>query len=367
MRSGGAIRTAGVLEYLAGRYDTDGIFFRQAGERDPREALPGGLVRRAMCVELPRHGRSVWERGIRNLGRYVRNRPPLVDRFAGFEDEIAEFVNGYRYDVAVVEHFWCAPYGRVVNTERRIADLHNIESEWHARMAGVQYSWVHRRFAAAYKLLEQQILPGFDLVLTASEADRAKLPAGVRAVVYPNTVPLRAEVKVEKRRQVVFSANFEYEPNRAAVAWFAREVWPRVKRENAGVEWVLAGRGGESVREFLGGDERVRVTGEKEDLTAEIAQAQAAIVPLQAGSGTRIKILEAWAAGTAVVSTTLGAEGLPLEGVYLADDAEAFANGIARVLREEGLRRNLEKKGRETYLEKFTWPAGWAVLEREGI
>jgi glycosyltransferase involved in cell wall biosynthesis len=91
------------------------------------------------------------------------------------------------------------------------------------------------------------------------------------------------------------------------------------------------------------------------------------VVPLLSGSGTRFKILEAWAAGRAVVSTTLGAEGLgAVEGEHplLADDADTFVAAIGRLLNDEELRARLGGAGRDLYLDRFTWPAAWRALDR---
>jgi glycosyltransferase involved in cell wall biosynthesis len=103
-----------------------------------------------------------------------------------------------------------------------------------------------------------------------------------------------------------------------------------------------------------------------DDALAEIAACAVAIVPLLSGSGTRFKILEAWAAERAVVSTSIGAEGLGAgdgEHLLIANDAAAFAQAIAGLLDDAALRRKLGAAGRALYLEKFTWPAAWRMLE----
>src|SRR5215470_11675405 len=107
---GGALRTASLLHYLAPRYDVDLIVFRQPGAPDPARDLPPCLVRSAVTLELPANGRSLAARAWRNASRVARRVPPLVDRFSGFGEALARAVAGRRYEVAVVEHFWCAPY-----------------------------------------------------------------------------------------------------------------------------------------------------------------------------------------------------------------------------------------------------------------
>src|SRR5437763_11836684 len=107
---GGALRTASLLHYLAQRYETDLLVFRQPGEEHPAKRLPSGLARRVTVLELPPNRRTPSARAARNAIRLARRIPPLIDRFAGSGAAISAALDGRRYDVAIVEHFWCAPY-----------------------------------------------------------------------------------------------------------------------------------------------------------------------------------------------------------------------------------------------------------------
>ena len=136
---------------------------------------------------------------------------------------------------------------------------------------------------------------------------------------------------------VVFSGNLEYHPNISAVRFFRRRVWPRLRARWPKLRWRLVGKNPRGVAAFTAGDARIEVTGPVPDAVPEIARAKVAVVPLLAGSGTRLKILEAWAAGVAVVSTSVGAEGLDArdgEHLLLADDAASFADAVDRLLRD---------------------------------
>lgn len=361
------MRTAAVLHYLAGKYELDAIFFHQPGAPHPLTTIPAGLVQDALTIDLPFNSRAAIARVARNLRRFGAGRPPLIDRFRGFEREIAAFTEARSYAVAVIEHFWCAPYVRNIRAARLIADLHNVESVWHTRMATQELPWLHGRFAKAYQRLERELLPRFDQVLVPSAADLDHLPAGVKAAVYPNTVPPAERPEVAKQERIIFSANLEYHPNISAVGWFAREVWPILAARHPSLEWVLAGRSPNSVRHLVANAPRVRFTGPLPDLTHEIAAAKVAIVPVHAGSGTRVKILQAWQAGTAVVSTPIGAEGLPQQGVLLAANAKDFADSVTALLTDEQRRHHLEGCGFDILESEFTWAAGWKCLERLGI
>jgi glycosyltransferase involved in cell wall biosynthesis len=103
-----------------------------------------------------------------------------------------------------------------------------------------------------------------------------------------------------------------------------------------------------------------------DDAVRELARARVAVVPLLAGSGTRFKILEAWSAGLPVVSTTIGAEGLPArdgENLLLADGGPAFADAVTRVLEDTNLRRQLGQAGRALLEKEFTWDSAWEKLD----
>ena len=347
------------------------MFFSEETRPDPRHALPAGLVQDSLLIGLPVHPRTTTSRAWRNALRYARGIPPLVDRFTHgpTRAKLAQWLQGRQYNVAVVEHFWCAPFWPQLRPRaaRLVLDLHNIESEWHARMAQDEpwpIAHAHRRFAAAARRLEAQLLSKFDTVLVTSERERSS-PGLEAAKVYPNTIPSRPQLASQppRRLQIVFSANLEYQPNISAVKWFGQEVWPQLQRRHPGIEWVLVGRRPDAVRHVIPPG-RVRTTGEVADALPEIAASLAAVVPIHSGSGTRIKILEAWAAGTPVVSTALGAEGLPADAIAIADSPDAFAAKVSALIVSQPERDRLAAAGGLVFNTAFTWEAGWKVLAR---
>jgi hypothetical protein len=319
MIGGGPIRAASVLEYLAHRFSVHAIFFREPGAPHPAAALPPGRVDRVDVVDLPFHSKRPLPRIARNLSRIVRGRPPLVDRFAGFQAQIARCISGRRYKTACIEHFWCAPYVEQLrpNANRVFLNLYDVESAWHRSMADSSsglLAWSYRRFGKAALDLERSCFPRFDCILATSCND-AKLARAIapetNVVVYPNALPLIVPPPRSERLEIIFSGNLEY-------------------------------------------------------AVTVIAQSQVAIVPLLAGSGTRVKILEAWAARTPVVSTSLGAEGLEYrdrEHLVLADDAESFTTAVSELLALPDDRARIGAAGRRLYEERYTWQAAWNALD----
>ena len=348
---GGGLRSASLLEYLRGRYRVQVASFA-----------------------LPRHSKSFAARAWRNGSRLARGRPPLLDRFAGFEAQLTPFLDGRRYRVAVIEHFWCAPYAQALRPycDRLALDLHNVESvlaQSHARATRGLEAMAFARFAAAYRRLESEWLPKFDVVLVASDEDRGRVEHR-NVHVYPNALPEIACPQIPEADCIAFSGNLEYHPNIEAVRWFHSRVWPRVREGCPRIEWRLAGSNAHAVAKLVAGDERIRIVTPVKNAIDTLAEAKVCIVPLLSGSGTRFKILEAWAAARAVVSTTIGAEGLGAksgEHLLIADSPTEFADAVTRLLGTPDQRSRLGEAGRALYLDRYTWSSAWRRLREAEI
>lgn len=374
LAGGGALRTASLLHHLSQAYEVDLLVFRQPHSPDPTRCLPAGLVRRATVMELPANGRGWAARAFRNAGRVGRSVPPLVDRFSGFGGRIEQAIAGRNYAIGIIEHFWCAPYWEQVSRvcERCVLNLHNVESVLHQRCSETERGaagLAHRVFRGASLDLEREWLPRFSQVLAPSDNDAALVRAiapKARVSVYPNAIPSAPAPPRGEEDVVVFSGNLEYHPNISAVRFFRYDVWPQLRERWPGLRWRLLGKNPEAVRRYTEGDSRIEVAGEIDDAVAELARCKVAVVPLLAGSGTRLKILEAWAAGVPVVSTRLGVEGLPVrdaEHVLLADRAAAFSDAVTRLLACSELRSKLGLAGRALLEQEFTWERAWRKLD----
>ena len=370
---GGPMRTASLIEYFARRYNIDVITFRE-NDSDQRQ-FPAERVRDTLTIDLPRHSKSLPARAGRNFHRFLGARPPLLDRYSGFGETIAQWTRERVYSFVVIEHFWCAPYGQILrqNAERLVIDMHNIEStlqETSAESEAWPLSMMFRRFAGAYTDLERELLPQFDDVLVTSPDDARRVLAvtsAPRVTVYPNAIARVDQPDIPEENAIVFSGNLEYHANAAAIRWFGESVWPRIRKLHPELEWRLIGRNPESVTLRVPG---MNVVGPVDDAVRALAAGRIAVVPLLSGSGTRFKILEAWAAGRAVVSTSLGAEGLGARGgehLLIADDEVSFAAAIETLLDDEPMRRRLGAHGRKLYLEKFTTESAWRTLDAAGF
>jgi glycosyltransferase involved in cell wall biosynthesis len=148
-------------------------------------------------------------------------------------------------------------------------------------------------------------------------------------------------------------------PNEDGILFFAQEILPKIHREIPAARlWVVGRRPTKPVEALAG--ERFRVTGTVDDIRPYVQRAGVYVVPLRSGSGTRIKIFEAMAMGKAVVSTTVGAEGLPVthgRDILIADDPAEFAASVVRLLRDPESARRLGSEARKLVESKYSWGA----------
>lgn len=374
------MRTASLLHYLAERRPVHLVRFSEQPESEPGRDLPADLVDAVDLVLLPRHGRSAITRASRNARRLAMGRPPLLDRFGQPETlrQVERVTQSKRYSVAIAEHFWCAGYLPLLRrrAERVVLDLHNVESALHAACARTE-PWpqrlAHRIFQRHAERWERRLFPLFDLILTTSQQDAERvlrISPTARVAVYPNALPLRPAPVSQgsnQREVIAFSGNLEYHPNITAVRFFRTRIWPELSRLRPGLVWKLIGKNEHAVRSLVQGDARIELTGPVDDALRELSGADVAIAPLLAGSGTRVKIMEAWAARRAVVSTPIGAEGLPAEdgvNIVLARSATDWVGTVVRLLDDPASRARLGAAGRETFERELCWPAAWERLDR---
>ncbi len=378
LAGGGPMRTASVLHFLAQRSPVHLITFSHPGAPAPGEALPAGLCTDVSTIPLPAHSRNMAAKVWRNGVRLLRGRLPLMDRFAqpASLEQARIATRTKHYSLAVIEHFWCADYLEALRPRARrvVLNLHNVESELHAGCARTEpwpQNMAHRYFQVRAVELEKRYLPQFDLVLVASDADAQhvlRIAPDARVAVYPNALPLvpaPSGIGDSGREVIAFSGNLGYHPNVRAVRFFCAQIWPELRRRRPNLTWRLIGKNEHAVRSIVGSDPRIELTGAIEDPVRELAQCRLAVVPLLAGSGTRVKIMEAWAACRAVVSSPIGAEGLPVEdgvNIALAHNPGEWIETVIDLLVDNESRARLGAAGRSTYEREFSWPAAWKRL-----
>jgi glycosyltransferase involved in cell wall biosynthesis len=206
-------------------------------------------------------------------------------------------------------------------------------------------------------------LPRYDRLIAVSERDAEDLRADglVNVDTVPNGVAtdeLAAKPPSDEPATVLFTGTLSHPPNAEGIRWFADEAWPLVRNEHPDARLLIVGREPPASVLELGARDGVEVVGPVDEMGPFFERATVAVAPLRSGGGTRLKILEAFASGRPVVSTTIGAEGLEVADrreLLLADSPAEFAAGVTELLREGELRSTLATAGRELAVSRYDW------------
>jgi polysaccharide biosynthesis protein PslH len=263
-----------------------------------------------------------------------------------------------RFDALHIYRLPLAPFARAFDgaTVKRLLDIDDIESitsdrlaELYRRNHRISSAKSSRRYADVHRLREERCLRGFDCVFVCSRDDAVLLRRMYRcpAFVLPNTVTLPQVVRSRRHDTltILFVGSMDYHPNEDAALQLADVVLPCIHRScQCPVQVLIVGNRPLDSVLALGTRRCITVTGAVDSVTPYYRQATVAVVPLRAGGGTRIKILEAAAHRVPVVSTPVGAEGLEVADgreLLLAHTPEQMASHCIRLWQDHGLRSRI--------------------------
>ena len=283
------------------------------------------------------------------------------------------------FDLVQLENTHMAHYLGLVQQHNRpaVLRLHNVESllaERYARTIAPPFSWyvalqARRMFQFEARACEQASLC---LAITEEDAERVRRMAPeAQVAVSPAGVDLERfypQLMSEEPGTVVSIASLNWPPNVDSMRWFRAEIWPRILKEEPTARWFVVGK--DPPTDILGWpeeDHSIAVTGFVDDVRPYLNRGSVVVVPLRSGGGMRLKILEAMASGKAVVSTPLGAEGIPArngEEILLAPPDRTFAAEVVRLLRQGAERKRIGKAAR-AWVERYGWNRVAEALERE--
>ena len=291
------------------------------------------------------------------------------------------------FDIVQVESIHLMGYLPIIRAARRqpliICDWHNIESELMSRYGEREGNLLRRsyarRTARLMRSFERRALDELDAHVTVSERDAERLRnlnSKARIFVIENGVDAAhySDEQVEHaylawrtqqspknsatRNRIVFVGSMDYHANIDGAVNFSREVWPHLRERKPDLNFTIVGRDpAPEVRE-LASIIGIEVTGTVDDVRPYYREAIAAVVPLKVGGGSRLKILEAMAAGVPVVSTTLGAEGLEVthdENILIADTTEKMIEAIIKLIEQPEQRKQLREAGRSLISNRYDW------------
>ena len=302
---------------------------------------------------------------------YLLNLFAIDDVQAALDDLLARD----QYDAVLFESMLMADY-RLPAGLKTIIDQHNVEHELYQRAYEQQkigmrkwYNWSEYRLV---KRAEIERCGKADLVLMTSERERLMMrdllpDTAIEVVRTGLDVDAYGEMYgvPEVPHQIVFTGTMNYFPNIDGALFFAQECWPRIREQVPDATWQIVGRTPTPEVQRLAELPGVTVTGAVPDVRPYLAAAAVAIAPLRIGSGTRVKILEAFAMCKAVVSTTVGYQGLAIESgkhLLIADQPQAFAQAVVDLLRNPSARAALGNAGRTLVEEEYSWAQSRARL-----
>jgi glycosyltransferase involved in cell wall biosynthesis len=371
--NGAALRTYNVIRLLARDFDLHVLCFDRADSATagmPLAQRMGAMAEFGSfeVFPIPQQGNRV--RFVADHARSVVHRVPYtyyVHDSAPFASRLRSLLAEKRFSLVHMDSMDLIRFLPLLDVLPVVCTHHNVESALMKRRASNEESWLARGYlahqAALLRQAEREWVPRVALNIVVSDADRDALhaiaPTG-RIATVPNGVDTDffAPVDVASPDGCVFVGGTTWYPNRDALEWYVSEIAPTAKAMGviAPVTWV--GRAATEELQRFAGDSTLHLTGYVEDVRPHVQRAKCFIVPLRVGGGTRLKILDAWAMGAAVISTSIGCEGLAAvdgENIIIADTAEEFATAIARVLRDDALRGTLGANARRTAVERYSW------------
>lgn len=382
---GAKIRAYYILRYLAQAHEITLVSFAREDDRLQDYDHLKHLCSAVYSVPI---SRSVVTDAAALLSGLVTGRPAVIvrDRNPDMLRLLERIVNNRSFDAVHADQTSMAQYAihacvasRNGRPPMTVLDEHNALHLVVSRQAAFERGWRKGLWKLEAKQMaryEARICRRFERVLTVSNNDMRALlslysPSEAAALaerfsVLPICVdPLSVDemAPLSHDHQILHIGTMFWPPNVEGVLWFAHEIMPKVLTQLPASHLTIVGKNPpKRMRQLAEPNSRlygqVEVTGYVTDVSEIVSRSRVFVVPLMAGGGMRVKILDAWRWGLPVVSTTLGAEGIAVkdgEDILLADSAEDFARAVVRVLTEPGLAEHLRRGGRLSVETRYDW------------
>ena len=366
--SGQNTRNFHLLQTLA-RYHRVSLL---ALERDPQKIAQEHLELLSTCTDTlqiispPASAPKRWQQ----MAGLVRGVPYVLREYIlpEVQEALDTLFTTHHFDAVLYEGVYIADYQLPAHV-KIILDEHNLEFELRLRtyrqervLARKWYNWLEGHLL---KPVEVERCRRAHVVLMTSERERVMmqqlLPTS-KIVVVPNGVDSEnfqpANGEQERAKSIIFTGAMGYYPNVDAVRFFAQHCWPLIRARIPEATWQIVGKNPMPEVLQLASLPGVTVTGAVPDTRPYLAESSVAIAPLRIGSGTRLKILEAFAMQKAVVSSSIGCEGLAVESgrhLLVADQPEAFAEAVIALLNQPEKRQELGRAGRDLVEAMYSW------------
>jgi len=305
------------------------------------------------------------------LKSMITKSPYIIRRFQSdqMKNLVSKKISENQFDLIFCDHIYLSQYiaDNIAGSIPVIPNNEDCGFTYYKRMT--ENSGLTRSVYARSqwkKLLEYEIevLKKYKVYITTSEKEKELISEyynEAEIVVIENGVDTEyfsPGIRNDSAPNIVFTAWFKYYPNVKAAIDFANNVFPEIRKAIPDIKFYIIGKEPPPSVKKLENKERIIVTGYVDDVRDYLRNADAAVVPLQIGGGTRLKILEAMSMKVPVVSTALGAEGLDAEDgrdILIAHDDKDFVSKVIRVIKDKQLSGLLSVNGRKLTEEKYNW------------
>jgi polysaccharide biosynthesis protein PslH len=382
LNTGARVRQYYVLRYLCQHHTVTLVSFVRDDDKPEHIEHLKSICAAVYPVPMLR---SRW-RDLRAIAKSVLTQLPIIiarDEIESMSALLARLAAEQPFDVIHADQVSMSEYGLAGGRARRVLDLHNAMYVVTERLAANEPNplkrMLLRREARALGRYEARLCAQYDQVTFVTDEDRDLIQRQIEKhhVQLPpdrfTTIPIcidpsekRPIVPVARPHRILSLGVMFWPPNAEGALWFAREMWPRLQARHPELVYTIVGKNPPEYLRQLHGQNNIEVLGYVPDLNQVLAETAAFIVPLRAGGGMRVKILDTWCWGLPVVSTQIGAEGIQVragENILLADEAGAFAVAVLRLVEDAGLNRQLRDCGRRWVEENYDWRRIYAAWD----
>jgi glycosyltransferase involved in cell wall biosynthesis len=363
--NGSKIRAFNLIGRLSLHHEIDLVSFAPEMVAEERLAVMRRYCRR---VDVALYEPFQPDRLMARLGFFSRRPRSVIDTHSvEMQRLVKEAERGCSFDVVIASEIDMAPYALALQSTPKV--LEELElTKIHDRFIGQRHPLKKLRSGLTWWKLSRYIvdlLRAFDGCTVVSEREREQVlqvsPRGCPVTIVPNGVDVALyamDFGPPEADTLVYSGALTYSVNFDAVDFFLREVFPSIQAQRPDVRLSVTGKLEGVPIDRLPVNDGLVLTGYLDDVRPTVARSWACVVPLRAGGGTRLKILEALALGTPVVSTSMGAEGLavtPGADILIADEPTEFADATLRLLEDPALRAELAANGRRLVRGRYDW------------
>jgi glycosyltransferase involved in cell wall biosynthesis len=372
---GTSLRNFHIIRGLAQACEVSLLSFLEPGQSVAADQIAplGELCQRIETVPMPQR-----TTGKRLQQLLATRRPDMAHRLfsQAFNIKLLQMLQADDFDIVQIEGIELARYLPMVRQgsprSKIVFDDHNAETELQRRNFLTDLRQPRRWVAAAYSAEQVRRLRKFerwacqqaDCVTAVSHPDKIHLEQLTNGrtpiTVIPNSLDVQ-QFQLEEAAaipsDIVFSGKMDYRPNVDAVLWFVDAVWPRIRQERPFTTFTIVGQKPHARLARLRDEPGITLTGWVERVEPYLAGTKVFILPFRVGSGTRLKLIEAMAAGKALVSTAVGAEGFPVvdkRELRLVDDGDGFGTAVLHLLNHPEERQRLGQAAQQ-FARQYDW------------